>query len=445
MYFLHGSSRINERGHLEIGGCDTTELAKQYGTPLYIMDEAYIRQKMRSYVQAFQKERLAFRVAYASKAFSTMAMCRIADEEGLMLDVVSEGEIYTALEAGFPAERIYFHGNNKTPQELEFALDKGIYLFVVDNFDELHLLQHLSKEKGKTARVILRVTPGVEAHTHEYIQTGKEDSKFGFGLESGQALEGVRQALNCDHLELLGFHCHIGSQIFETEAFELTISKMSKFFQTCYERWGMITRIFNTGGGFGIRYEQGDTPKEPAEYVAVIAQAVRESMKDLPCLPEIWIEPGRSIVGEAGTTLYTVGTVKDVPNIRKYVAVDGGMTDNIRPALYQAKYEAILANRANEASSEVVTIAGKACEEGDILVWDVALPPVKQGDLLAISCTGAYNYSMASNYNRVRRPAVVFVQNGQADLVVERESLADLVSHDRIPARLAKKKVGLTI
>ncbi|SFJ90197.1 diaminopimelate decarboxylase [Thermoflavimicrobium dichotomicum] len=443
--YLHGTSRINARGHLEIGGCDTVELAQRYGTPLYIMDEALIREKMRAFVDAFQDTGLAFRVAYASKAFSTLAMCRIVDEEGLMLDVVSEGELYTALSAGFPAERIYFHGNNKTPQELEFALDEGIYLFVVDNFDELMLLEHIAKEKEKRARIILRITPGVEAYTHKYIQTGKEDSKFGFGLDSGQALEGVRQALECTHLDLMGFHCHIGSQIFETEAFQLTIAKMGQFIKTCYERYGLVTRIFNTGGGFGIRYHKDDAPKEARDYVQAIAEAVRKYLHDLPVLPEIWIEPGRYIVGEAGTTLYTIGAIKEVPGIRKYVSIDGGMSDNLRPALYQAKYEAMLANRAQESATETVTIAGKACEEGDILIWDLKLPQVKQGDILAVNCTGAYNFSMANNYNRVRRPAVLFVKDGQAEVVVERETLQDVIARDRIPARLAPKKASVTV
>ncbi|RAL26501.1 diaminopimelate decarboxylase [Thermoflavimicrobium daqui] len=443
--YLHGTSRINKLGHLEIGGCDTVDLAQKYGTPLYVMDETLIRDRMRQFVCAFQNTGLRFRVAYASKAFSTMAMCRIVDEEGLMLDVVSQGEIFTALSAGFPAERIYFHGNNKTPQEIEFALDAEIYLFVVDNFDELMLLQAIAKEKQKRARVILRITPGVEAHTHQYIQTGKEDSKFGFGLESGQALKGVELALTCSQLDFMGFHCHIGSQIFETNAFSATIVKMSQLIKTSYERWGVLTQIFNTGGGFGIRYIDEDTPKSPQDYVQVIASTVRTYLSDLPLIPEIWVEPGRYIVGEAGTTLYTIGTVKEVPGIRKYIAVDGGMSDNLRPALYQAKYEALIANRATEPATEMVTIAGKACEEGDILIWDIPLPGVQSGDIMAVNCTGAYNYSMASNYNRVQKPAVVFVKEGTAEIVVKRETLQDIISHDHIPERLIPKKEKVTI
>jgi len=439
---LHGTSRINELGHLEIGGCDIVKLVEKYGTPLYVMDESLIRERMRAFVRACLKTGLSFRVAYASKAFNTMAMCRIVDEEDLMLDVVSEGELYTALQAGFPAERIYFHGNNKSPMEIERALNAGIRLFVVDNFVELEMLGALAREHGRKASILLRVSPGVEAHTHAYIQTGQEDSKFGFDLASNQALEGVQKALADPHVQLEGFHCHIGSQIFETEAFVLTIEKMAHFVQECRKKFGFSCRILNVGGGFGIRYSEGDAPKPIDEYVGVIAKAVRHAFADIPT-PEIWIEPGRALVGEAGTTVYSIGTMKEVPGIRKYVSVDGGMTDNPRPALYQAQYEAMLANRALDEAEEVVSIAGKCCETGDMLIWDVKLPRVKTGDLLAVSCTGAYNYSMANNYNRIPRPAVVFVKDGEADVVVERETLDDLISLDRIPSRLAPKKTCL--
>jgi diaminopimelate decarboxylase len=437
---LHGSSRINEKGHLEIGGCDTVELARKFGTPLYVMDEALIREKMRRFVRACEATGLAFKVAYASKAFNTMAICRIADEEGLMLDVVSGGELHTALSAGFPAERIYFHGNNKSPFEIDMALDAGIRLFVADNFTELDMLEVLAAQKGKTARVLLRVSPGVEAHTHAYIQTGQEDSKFGFDLGSGQAHKAAERALQSPHIELEGFHCHIGSQIFGTEAFELAIGKMAQLSRECREQSGFVTRILNVGGGFGIRYDEDDCPEPVERLIAGIGAAIRKAYAEEPELPEVWTEPGRAIVGEAGTTLYTIGTVKEVPGIRKYVSVDGGMTDNPRPALYQAKYEAMLANRALEEPEEVVSIAGKCCETGDMLIWDLSLPRVRQGDILAVSCTGAYNYSMASNYNRIPRPAVVFVKDGEADLAVRRESLDDLIALDRIPERLRKKE-----
>jgi diaminopimelate decarboxylase len=279
----------------------------------------------------------------------------------------------------------------------------------------------------------------VEAHTHAYIQTGQEDSKFGFDLLSGQAHQAALQVHQASHLVMEGFHCHIGSQIFETEAFRLAVNKMAQLITECYKQFGLETRILNVGGGFGIRYGEEDFPQPVEKYIETIADSVKHAFQHLPQIPEIWIEPGRSIVGEAGTTLYTIGTTKEVPGIRKFVSVDGGMTDNLRPALYQAKYEAVLANRATEPATETVSIAGKCCESGDMLIWDIALPPVQQGDLLAVNCTGAYNYSMANNYNRIRRPAVIFVKNGEADIVVERETFQDLIAKDRIPSHLSAK------
>jgi diaminopimelate decarboxylase len=436
--YLHGTSRINEQGHLEIGGVDTTELVRTFGTPLYVYDEALIRETIRAYKDAFEKSCLRYQIAYASKAFCTMAMCRLVDEEGLALDVVSSGELYTALKAGFPAERIHFHGNNKTPEEIEMALNAGIGEFVVDNFHELKLLGAMASEKGVIADILLRLTPGVEAHTHEYISTGQEDSKFGFDMTSDMAKRAVEAAQNTQGVRLIGLHSHIGSQIFETEGFAMAIKFLSNFFAKCVRELGANDLYkLNVGGGFGIRYTKEDKPLPPASYIEAITKAVTESFDKLGLpYPEIVIEPGRSIVGAAGTTLYTIGSTKDIPGVRKYVSVNGGMTDNPRPALYQAVYEAMLANRAGEANEEVVSIAGKACESGDMLIWDVALPKVQPNDILAVSCTGAYNYSMASNYNRIARPAVVFVQNGQADLVVKRESHDDLIAHDLIPARM---------
>ncbi|WP_159882898.1 diaminopimelate decarboxylase [Paenibacillus puerhi] len=435
--YLHGTSTINSKGHLEIGGCDTVELAEQYGTPLYVMDEALIRQRCKEFVDAFRKSGLPFQVAYASKAFCVMAMCRIAEEEGMSLDVVSDGELYTALQAGFPPERIHFHGNNKTPQELEMALDAGIGCFVVDNFIELHMLNAIAGEKRKKTKVLLRITPGVDAHTHEYISTGQTDSKFGFDLANGSAKQAVSEASELPHLELLGTHSHIGSQIFEVGGFQLAVEKVIGFAVSVRAELGVTFSVLNLGGGFGIRYTESDTPLPVAEYVAAITSTVREQFaKHGYPLPEIWTEPGRSIVGDAGTTLYTIGTYKDIPGVRKYVAVDGGMTDNPRPALYQAQYEAMLANRAAEPEEEVVSIAGKCCESGDMLIWDTKLPKASTGDVLAVACTGAYNYSMASNYNRLRRPAVVFVKDGAADVVVERETLGDLVHKDVVPERM---------
>ncbi|WP_342561879.1 diaminopimelate decarboxylase [Paenibacillus sp. FSL R7-0345] len=441
--FLHGTSRINDAGHLEIGGCDVTELKAEYGTPLYIMDEQLIRQRCREYMDAFRASGLGFQVAYASKAFSIMAMCRLVDEEGLSLDVVSDGELYTALQAGFPAERIHFHGNNKTPDEIEMAIDAGIGCFVVDNLVELSLLQAIAASKEVTVNVLLRVTPGVEAHAHHaYASTGQTDSKFGFDIGNGSAYAAVQQAADKANLQLLGVHSHIGSQIFETEGFQLAVERIADFTRKVKEELNIDFPVVNLGGGFGIRYVDGDTPLLVSEYVAAITDAVKTHFSGIgSSLPQIWVEPGRSIVGDAGTTLYTVGTNKEIPGVRKYVAVDGGMTDNPRPALYESKYEALLANRATEANEETVSIAGKCCESGDMLIWDVELPAVNSGDLLAVACTGAYNYSMASNYNRIRRPAVVFVQNGQSDVVVRRESHGDIVANDIVPERIAKNAV----
>ncbi|WP_270171689.1 diaminopimelate decarboxylase [Paenibacillus sp. SYP-B4298] len=441
--YLHGTSKINEQGHLEIGGNDVTKLAAEFGTPLYIVDEALVRQRAREYVEAFNASGLKFQVAYASKAFCVMAMCALAEEEGMSLDVVSDGELHTALQAGFPVERIHFHGNNKTVDEINMALDANIGCFVVDNFIELDLLNELAGAKGKRVKILLRITPGVEAHTHDYISTGQQDSKFGFDLGNGSAYRAIQEGLKLNHLEILGVHSHIGSQIFEVEGFRMAVDKVTAFAVQVRDELGLTFQVVNLGGGFGIRYTDEDKPLPLGEYVKAITDAIISNFTHAGYpLPEIWVEPGRSIVGDAGTTLYTVGTSKDIPGIRKYIAVDGGMTDNPRPALYESKYDAILANRANEPVSETVSVAGKCCESGDMLIWDLELPAVHKDDLLAVFCTGAYNYAMASNYNRIRRPAVVFVKDGQADLVVKRESFENIVGNDLIPSRLKKTSVG---
>ncbi len=435
--YLHGTSKMNGKGHLEIGGCDATDLVQTFGTPLYVVDETLVRKQCSEYMEAFRASGLQFQVAYASKAFCVMAMCKLAEEEGLSLDVVSDGELFTALQAGFPVERIHFHGNNKTPEEISMAIDAGIGCFVIDNFVEMHLVNQIGAEKGVKVKALFRVTPGVEAHTHEYISTGQQDSKFGFDITNGSAARAFAEAKELANIEILGVHSHIGSQIFEVEGFQMAVQRVADFSQAIREQHGITFTVVNLGGGFGIRYVDGHTPLPISQYVKAITDAVKTyfAANEYP-VPQIWVEPGRSIVGEAGTTLYTVGTVKEIPGIRKYVAVDGGMTDNPRPALYQSKYEAILANRATEQSAETVSIAGKCCESGDMLIWDLALPKVNIGDVLAVSCTGAYNYAMASNYNRIRRPAVVFVRNGEADVVVKRESFQDIVANDLIPARM---------
>jgi diaminopimelate decarboxylase len=428
---LNGTSEVNEKGHLQIGGADTVELAKNYGTPLYIYDVQLIRERARSFKHTFEKLGVRSQVAYASKAFSSIAMLNLADEEGLSLDVVSGGELYTALAANFPTKKIHFHGNNKSKDELLMAIEQKIGCVVVDNFYELDLLMELCNEKQYTMDILLRITPGIEAHTHDYILTGQEDSKFGFDLQNGQAEEALKISLDSDFVNLLGVHCHIGSQIFETTGFVLAAHKIIEKLHDWEKKYSYFPSVLNLGGGFGIRYTEEDVPLAPSDYVEKIVTEVKNLTEnlDLP-MPEIWIEPGRSLVGEAGTTLYSIGSSKHVPDVRKYLAVDGGMSDNIRPALYEAKYEAVLANRPNDKVEEFVSIAGKCCESGDMLIWDLPLPKSNNSDLLAVFCTGAYGYSMANNYNRIPRPPVVFVENGEAQLVIRRETFEDLIRQD---------------
>jgi diaminopimelate decarboxylase len=437
---LHGTMKINAAGHLEIGGCDAVELVKQFGSPLYVMDEEKLRQNCQEYVNAFKKIYPDSEVIYASKVFSNLAMCRLVAEEDMGLDVVSGGELYTALTSKFPSGRIYFHGNNKTPEELEMALDARVGRFVVDNFYELEMLNELAKQRKIKAKILLRVSPGIDAHTHHYIKTGMIDSKFGLAIANGQAMMGLEKALGMKNIELKGIHCHIGSQIFDLNSYTEAAKTMMAFVNKIKEQTGYVVEELNLGGGLGIYYTEGDTPQPIEELVATICGSVKEEAAryNLP-LPKIIVEPGRSIVGEAGVTLYTVGSVKEIPDIRKYVAVDGGMTDNPRPALYQARYEAALANKMNLPNEEIVSIAGKCCESGDMLIWDIELPRVESGDVLVVSSTGAYNYSMASNYNRNLKPAVVFVNNGVAEVVVKRETYNDLIRNDVIPERLQSK------
>jgi len=431
MVYLHGTSKVNEKGHLEIGGVDTIELAKEFGTPLYVYDVELIRKRAREFKLTFEKLGIKAQVAYASKAFSSIAMFQLAHEEGLSLDVVSGGELYTALKAGFPTGKIHFHGNNKSFDELEMALDANIGCIVVDNFYEIDILKELTEKHKKEINVLLRVTPGVEAHTHDYITTGQEDSKFGFDLHNGQIEKAIELIQNHSFIQLLGIHCHIGSQIFDTKGFVLATEKIFHKFKEWIDRYSYVPKVVNLGGGFGIRYTKDDDPLPMNIYVEKMVEVVKKYADELNMdVPEIWIEPGRSLVGDAGTTLYTIGSQKVVPNIRKYLAIDGGMSDNIRPALYQAKYEAVLANRMNDHPNEKVSIAGKCCESGDMLIWDLPLPKAKTGDILAVFCTGAYGYSMANNYNRICRPAVVFVENSEAKLVIQRESYEDLIKLD---------------
>ena len=430
MHFF-GNMKVNDDGHLVIGGVDTLYLAQKYGTPLYVYDVAFIRERARAFKSTFEKLQVKAQVAYASKAFSSIAMCQIVKEEGLSLDVVSGGELYTAIAADFPSKRIHFHGNNKSEAELRMALEYDIGCIVVDNFYELELLEDLCKNQHQKAPILLRVTPGIEAHTHEYILTGQEDSKFGFDLQNGQAEAALNRALQSNHLKLLGIHCHIGSQIFEATGFLVAAQKIIQKLAEWKRKYQYEPAVLNLGGGFGIRYTKEDQPLAPERYVVAIVNEVRKLMAASHiAMPEIWIEPGRSLVGEAGTTLYSIGSSKDIPEVRKYLAVDGGMSDNIRPALYNAVYEAVLASRPLAEPEETVSIAGKCCETGDMLIWDLPLPKAKQNDILAVFCTGAYGYSMANNYNRIPRPAVVFVENGKDTLVVKRESYEEMTRLD---------------
>ncbi|QAA24032.1 diaminopimelate decarboxylase [Sporolactobacillus terrae] len=430
---VFGTQEINRDGHLYIGGIDTKDLAREFGTPLYVYDTALIKDKINQFKKAFDKhEGITWQIAYASKAFSTLAMIQLVNEQGLSLDVVSGGELFTALKAGMDPKRIHFHGNNKSESELAMALDARIGAVIVDNRDELELLERMCAERDQQIAILLRVTPGIEAHTHEFIMTGQDDSKFGFNLANGMAQQAVQQALQAAHLQLIGIHAHIGSQIFETDGFTGAIRVMLKHVNKWTRELGFALNVLNVGGGFGICYTEKDRPLPITSYIdAIVETAEEECARYRLPLPALWIEPGRSIVGEAGTSLYTVGAAKTIPGIRNYLSVDGGMADNIRPSLYQAEYQAICANRALEPKTNKVAIAGKCCESGDILIKELMLPETcSTGDLLAVFSTGAYGYSMASHYNRIANPAVVFVENGEAALVVRRESYEDLIRYD---------------
>jgi len=441
---LFGTQEINSQGHLAIGGCDVLDLVRQFGTPLYVMDEELIRRNCREYLVGFRSRYPKTDIAFAGKAFLNMAMCRLLHQEGLYLDVASAGEIHTALLAGFPADRLFFHGNNKSEEELRMALEKGIGRVVVDNLGELDLLNRLATEEGRKADILLRLTPGIDPHTHRLIRTGQADTKFGLNIKDGSAIGAVQQALSMPGITLRGFHCHVGSQLLDTEAHRAAVRIMIEFTKEVLDRTGFAADEINTGGGLGIRYVEGQKPPTIDEFAADITDTFLKTLNEvgLNHEPRLIQEPGRSIVGPAGTTLYTVGTIKtvpitDSPGYRTYVAIDGGMSDNPRPALYDAVYEAFLANKMKEEPTNVVTISGKHCET-DTLIQSIQVPDVVPGDILAVQCTGAYNYTMSSNYNRFPRPAVVLVANGKPEIIVRRETLDDLVSHDVIPERLSK-------
>lgn len=428
---LPGTMRVDEAGHLWIGGCDSTVLTETYGTPLFVYDEVLLRQQIRAFRKAFELTGVDYEVAYACKAFCTVAMVQLAADEGCAIDTVSAGELHTALRAGVNPARIHLHGNNKTRSELEYAVKIGIGAVIVDNFSEFALLNDVAGSYGKTMQVLLRVAPGVEAHTHEYISTGQQDSKFGFDLASGQAERALQVVSEYQHIRCVGIHSHIGSQIFDGNGFVAAIERITQIYWRGLEL-GLPFSILNVGGGFGIRYTDEDDPRPIQEQIDAIVAAVKAGSNRYGfALPQIWIEPGRSIAGPAGTTLYTIGSQKLLPGIRNYVSIDGGMTDNPRLALYGAKYEAVLASRMLEVVEDSWSVAGKCCESGDMIVWDAPLPEPNAGDILAVLATGAYNYSMASHYNRIPNPAVVFVRDGKAALVVERETVEDLVRFDR--------------
>lgn len=430
--FVSDCLNVNEKGHLEIGGCDTIDLAEKYGTPLYVVDENEIRKNCRAFVKSIEDNYNGHgTVAYASKAFSCMEMYRICKQENMSIDTVSAGEIYTALKAGFPAERIFFHGNNKTLDEIEFALDNNVGRIVVDNLTELEKIEKAAEKRNITAKIMFRIKPGIDAHTHSFIRTGQIDSKFGLALENGEAMVGVKRALALKNVELCGLHCHIGSQIFDISPFELAAEVMMDFIAKIKEETGAEIKELNLGGGFGIKYTGEDKPAPYSDYMNRVAAVIKKKAEEHSMeLPFIIIEPGRSIAGAAGITLYTVGAVKEIENVRTYVSIDGGMTDNPRYILYQSTYEILCANKANEPKTEKITLAGKCCESGDLIQENAMIQKVVPGDTIAVLSTGAYNYSMASNYNRIGRPAVVMTNNGESWIIVKRESFEDLVRND---------------
>lgn len=429
------SRKINEQGNIEIGGCDLVDLANEYGTPLYVFDEATIRSITNSYKDAF-KEYPNMRMMFASKAFMTKAICKIMEQEGFGLDLCSGGEIYTANSAGFDMSKTMFNGNNKTYEELSMAIEYGIGTISVDNFFELALLNSIADANNKNVRILLRITPGIECHTHEYIQTGHLDSKFGFDLtQIDEAIELIKDEYK--NLELIGLHAHIGSQIFEKQVYFDEVGVLFKEMRRIRDTHRIELTEVNLGGGLGIKYTENDEPISVYEIAQTIIDAIKLNTQKYELKePFVFIEPGRSIVGTAGVTIYTAGSSKQVPNGRRYQAVDGGMSDNARPSLYQAEYTVEVANKPNETETEMITIAGKHCESGDILAKDITLPIIEEGDVICFYNTGAYGYSMSSNYNRVLKPAVVLVNNGKSDIIINRQTYEQLCESDVIPDRL---------
>ena len=429
------TTKVNQEGHLSIGGCDLVNLAEKYATPLYVLDEETVRAICRDYKNAFSSYEKV-RMMYASKALCSLATSALIASEGFGFDVVSGGEIYTVYKAGVDMSKVLFNGNNKSVDELLLALDVGVGRISVDNFFELSLLDELAASKNKTVDILLRITPGIECHTHEYIQTGHLDSKFGFDLT--QIDEAVDLILNqYKNLKLHGLHAHIGSQIFETKVYHDEIEILVKELARLDKKFGLKLDEINIGGGLGVKYTESDVPPSTFEIADVILKSLNASIEKYGIEPPtLFLEPGRSIISTAGVTLYTLGSSKQVPNGKKYFAVDGGMADNARPSMYGAEYLAGVANKPDSELSQNVTIAGRFCESGDILIKNIKLPELEEGDILCVFNTGAYNYSMASNYNRVQKPAAVLVNNSQSDIIINRETLDDLISKDIIPDRL---------
>ena len=424
---LFGAMEI-ESNELCIGGISCSDLVKEFGSPLYVMDENLLISTCKSYYDNFKCKENHNRVAYAGKAFLTKAMCKLVNEQGLYLDVVSGGELFTAYKAGFPLNKVYFHGNNKSRGEIELGVKLGVGRFVVDNLDEMKMLNEEAGKNNIKQDIYLRLTPGIEAHTHDYIKTGQIDSKFGFAPVGETIMNAVKLALDCDNLNLKGLHCHIGSQIFETEPYKDAVEIMMNFMKEIKDQTGHIIPELDLGGGFGIHYTDEDKPREPKEYCEVILNKVDEVCSRLNIeRPILTIEPGRSIVGNAGITLYTIGAIKNIEGVRTYVSVDGGMTDNIRPALYGAKYEMAIANKIDEKANTRVAIAGKCCESGDIFIEDICIQKPEIGDILAVFSTGAYGFSMSSNYNKNPKAPVVFIKDGVVRLVSKRQSYEELL------------------
>ncbi len=431
------TTKINSLGNIEIGGCDLVELAEKYGTPLYVIDETTLRTICKDYKKAFEKYPKT-NIMYASKALCTSAVSAILADEGLGFDTVSGGEIYTVYKSGADMKKVLFNGNNKSFDELNLAIDLGVGRISVDNFYELALLNTIAESKNKTVNILLRITPGIECHTHEYIQTGHLDSKFGFDLS--QIDEAVELILNeYSNLKLHGLHAHIGSQIFETSIYSDEIDILCRELARLDEKFSLKLDEINIGGGLGVKYTDDDIPPSTYEIGGIIVNSLNKAVEKYNIEPPaIFLEPGRSIISMCGVTLYTIGSSKQVPKGRKYVSIDGGMADNPRPSLYQAKYFAQIANKKETTEAEKITIGGRFCESGDILIENIVLPKLDEGDILCVYNTGAYNYSMASNYNRVQRPAMALVNNGQSDLIVKRETLDDIIKCDVIPDRLKK-------